>query len=106
LIPSLEKSDEVVPQLALMLTKDIPGGGILTGLILAAPFGAVMATVSCYLLVIASGLIKDIYLRFINPDASTKKVRYLTYTVMIAVGLMAIALNIRPVKFLQALVVF
>ena len=106
IIPHLDKPDEIVPQLALTLTSDIPGGGILTGLILAAPFGAVMATVSCYLLVIASGLIKDIYLRFINPAASPKKVRYMTYGVMIAVGLMAIALNIRPVKFLQALVVF
>jgi sodium/pantothenate symporter len=105
LIPHLDKPDEIVPQLALMMTSKIPMGGLLTGLILAAPFGAVMATVSCYLLVIASGLVKDIYLRFLNPQASEAQVKRVTYAVMIVVGLLAIAANIQPVKYLQALVV-
>lgn len=105
LIPHLDKPDEIVPQLAILMTSKIPFGGLLTGLILAAPFGAVMATVSCYLLVIASGLVKDIYLRFINPQAGEAQVKRITYAVMIVVGLLAIAANIQPVKYLQALVV-
>lgn len=106
LIPGLEKTDEIIPRLAVGLTQEIPGGSLLTGLILAAPFGAVMATVSCYLLVIASGLVKDIYLRFVRPQAHEAEIRRVTYAAMIGVGLLAIALNVRPVKFLQALVVF
>jgi sodium/pantothenate symporter len=105
LIPHLDNPDEIVPRLALMMTSNIPFGGLLSGLILAAPFGAVMATVSCYLLVIASGLVKDIYLRFLNPQAGEAQVKRVTYAVMIVVGLLAIAANIQPVKYLQALVV-
>jgi SSS family solute:Na+ symporter/sodium/pantothenate symporter len=106
LLPDLAKPDEVIPRLALASTADLPGGTVISGLILAAPFGAVMATVSCYLLVIASGLVRDIYLRFLRPHAGVREIRLLTAAVMILVGLLAIAANIRPVKYLQALVVF
>ena len=106
LIPSLDKPDEIIPQLAVMVTRGTPGGSLVAGLILAAPFGAVMATVSCYLLVIASGLVKDIYLRFLRSGASTREIRWVTYAAMIAVGLIAVGANIKPVRYLQALVVF
>lgn len=106
LIPQLDTPDEIIPSLAILATEGLPGGRALSGLILAAPFGAVMATVSCYLLVIASGLVKDLYLRFIRPMAHVNEVRMVTYAAMIAVGLLAIAANLRPVKYLQALVVF
>jgi SSS family solute:Na+ symporter/sodium/pantothenate symporter len=105
LIPNLDAPDEIIPQLALTATRDMPGGSLITGLILAAPFGAVMATVSCYLLVVASGLVKDIYLRFVRPHAPTREVRCITYLSMASVGALAIAANIRPVRYLQALVV-
>ena len=37
------------------------------GLILAAPYGAVMSTVSGFLLIVASGLVRDLYQRFLRP---------------------------------------
>src|SRR5690606_32532705 len=79
LIPQLDTPDEIIPRVALLVTRDIPGGTFITGLILAAPFGAVMATVSCYLLVIASGLVKDLYLRFFRTDAGEREIRAVTY---------------------------
>ncbi len=100
------KTDAIIPRLALVTTENIPGGSLIAGLILAAPFGAVMATVSSYLVVIASGLVRDVYQRFINPQAGTHDLRRLSYLVMIGVGAMAIAANIRPVDYLQAIVVF
>jgi SSS family solute:Na+ symporter/sodium/pantothenate symporter len=100
------KSDEVIPRMALWCTEGIPGGSLVTGLILAAPFGAVMATVSSYLVVIASGLVRDVYLRWIHPQATGREIRLVTYTVMIVVGLLAVGLNVRPVAYLQAIVVF
>jgi SSS family solute:Na+ symporter/sodium/pantothenate symporter len=105
LIPHLDEPDEIIPQLALTVTRGIPGGSLITGLILAAPFGAVMATVSCYLLVVSSGLVKDIYMRFLRPHATIREVRWVTYLAMASVGILAIAANIRPVRYLQALVV-
>ena len=102
----LKSSDEVIPRMSIELTKDLPGGTFISGLILAAPFGAIMATVSCYLVVIASGIVHDIYQRFINPNATEKQIRTLTHAAMIGIGVLAILANLKPVQFLQSLVVF
>lgn len=106
LFPKLEKADEVIPMLAMTLTEHMPGGSLVTSLILAAPFGAIMASVSCFVLVIASGLVQDIYLRFVHPHASPREIRLATNVAMVIVGLIGVAANIRPVQYLQALVVF
>lgn len=106
LLPALETPDEVIPQMALLLTSKLPLGSWLAGMVLAAPFGAIMATVSSYLLVIASGLVRDVYQRFISPAATEHELRRLTYAVMIVIGGIAVALNIDPVKYLQTMVVF
>jgi SSS family solute:Na+ symporter/sodium/pantothenate symporter len=62
--------------------------------------------VSAYLVVIASGLVRDLYQRFVNPQATEQQLKFWTRTAMISVGLVAVALNINPVRYLQAVVVF
>ena len=107
LFPNLgAQSDEIIPRMALVTTQGLPFSSFWAGLILAAPFGAIMATVSSYLVVISSGLVRDIYQRFIEPNASEGRLRFLSHTAMIVVGLVAVAANIQPVKYLQAMVVF
>ena len=107
MLPDLGKqSDAVIPRMALVLTEGLPLGSWISGLILAAPFGAIMATVSCFLLVIASGLVRDVYQRFINPQATQHELRRLTYIAMMLIGLVAMLLNINPVEKLQMLVTF
>ncbi len=107
LIPELPgKTDEIIPRMALLTTKDWPGGSLIAGFILAAPFGAVMSTVSSYLVVLSSGLVRDIYQRFLRPQATPTELRRAAYASMIFVGLVAIAVNISPVSYLQALIVF
>lgn len=108
IIPSLPpgKSDEIIPRLAITTTADLFGGSFLAGLILAAPFGAVMSTVSSYLVVIASGLVRDVFHRLINPAATTTELRRWSQLGMIAVGAIAVVANLRPVDYLQAIVVF
>jgi sodium/pantothenate symporter len=108
LLPALEssQSDEVIPRMAIAMTEGIPGGTFISGLILAAPFGAIMATVSSYLVVISSGLVRDVYQRFIKPDASERDLKRMAQLGMIAVGVLAVLANIYPVQYLQALVVF
>jgi sodium/pantothenate symporter len=107
LIPDLppHQSDEIVPRMALLTTRPLPGGSLITGLILSAPFGAVMATVSSYLVVIASGLVRDVYQRFINPEATPRELKRLAYLVMVVVGAIGLAANIDPVDYLQTIVV-
>lgn len=106
LIPDLAKSDEVIPRMSIMMTKGIFGGELISGLILAAPFGAIMATVSSYLVVISSGLVRDVYQRFVKPSASERDLKRMAQLGMIAVGVLAVLLNINPVQYLQALIVF
>jgi SSS family solute:Na+ symporter/sodium/pantothenate symporter len=106
IMPRLAASDEVIPRMALLTTSELPGGSFLAGLILAAPFGAVMATVSSYLVVIASGLVRDVYQRFLHPAANETEMRRLSYILMVVVGMIAVAANIKPVQYLQAIVVF
>jgi sodium/pantothenate symporter len=106
IMPDVAVSDEIIPRMSVALTQHLPGGTFITGLILSAPFGAVMATVSCYLVVIASGIVRDVYQRFINPQATDHEIRRMTHIVMIIVGLIALVANISPPAYLQALVVF
>jgi sodium/pantothenate symporter len=106
LMPNVVPEDEIVPRLALWSTREWPGGSLVSGLILAAPFGAVMATVSTYLVVIASGVVRDIYQRFLRPHAGDDEIRRASHVVMIVFGLIGVAANIQPVDFLQKLIVF
>lgn len=105
-LPRLAAADEVIPRLTFATTEGLPGGSLLAGLVLAAPFGAVMATVSSYLVVIASGIVRDVYQRFLRPQAGDAELRRLTRLSMVAVGLGAVLANIWPVAYLQAIVVF
>ena len=105
-LPRLSAADEVIPRLALGTTRDLWGGSLLAGLILAAPFGAVMATVSAYLVVISSGIVRDVYVRFVRPQAGDAELRRLSRLAMVAVGVVAVVANLRPVAYLQAIVVF
>jgi SSS family solute:Na+ symporter/sodium/pantothenate symporter len=76
------------------------------GVILAAPFGAVMATVSGYLVQAASGVVQDIYHRWINPQASDRTLQRISYGCMLLIGVIAMAGAMRPPEFLQAIIVF
>lgn len=105
MLPDLEKPDEVIPRMSLLVTKGLPFGSFISGLILAAPFGAIMASVSCFILVISSGLVQDIYVRFLHPAATEAQVRRATNVSMIGVGVIAVLANLDPPKYLQALVV-
>lgn len=108
LLPELAaKSDELIPRLSWLVTRDFPWGTgpFVSGLILAAPFGAIMASVSCFVLVIASGLVQDVYLRYLHPAATEKQIRRVTTNAMIAVGVIAVIAVLNPPVYLQALVV-
>jgi SSS family solute:Na+ symporter/sodium/pantothenate symporter len=108
LLPDLPvgKTDDVIPMLAMKVTSGLPFGEFVSGLILAAPFGAVMATVSSYLVVIASGLVRDVYQRFVRPAAASRELELLSYGVMTSIGVISVVTNLAPVDYLQAIVVF
>jgi sodium/pantothenate symporter len=105
LFPALTSADEIIPRLAIETTRSLPGGSLLGGLILAAPFGAVMATVSTFLVVVASGVVRDIYQRFINPKADDRTLKWVSRGTILAVGLVSVLASLKPPDYLQKFIV-
>jgi len=106
LIPGMESEpDRIMPQIAVELTQNI-GMGWLAGLLIAAPFAAVMSTVDSFLLMISSGLVRDIYQRNINPEVTEKKIKRLSYLFTMLVGLGALLGAMNPPEFLQYIIIY
>jgi len=106
LLPGWEsESDRIMPEMARVLTIGI-GLPALAGLLVAAPFAAVMSTMDSFLLLVSSALVRDIYQRDINPDASEKTIKRLTYIATICVGTIAMVGAINPPVYLQDIIVY
>ncbi len=106
LLPGLDhQPDSVMPEMIVFLTKNFHVAW-LAGLLIAAPFAAVMSTVDSFLLMISSGIVRDIYQRNINPDATEKQLKRLSYMVTLIVGTIALIGAINPPKFLQDIIVY
>ncbi len=106
LMPGMELfPDRVMPEFAAFLTA---GAGVpwLAGLLIAAPFAAVMSSVDSFLLMVSSGLVRDVYQGKINPQASERRMKILSYCVTTAVGVLAFLAVMHPPLFLQDLIVF
>jgi SSS family solute:Na+ symporter/sodium/pantothenate symporter len=106
LLPGWEtESDRIMPEMA-KVTTELINMPWLAGLLVAAPFAAVMSTMDSFLLMISSAVVRDIYQRNINPEASEKTIKRLTYAATIAVGLVAMLAAVSPPQFLQDIIVF
>ncbi len=106
LLPGWEsESDRIMPEMASAVTA-IFGVPWLAGLLVAAPFAAVMSTMDSFLLMISSSVVRDVYQRWIDPHPSEKRIKLLTYTTTFTVGIAAMIAAINPPRFLQDIIVF
>jgi hypothetical protein len=106
LLPGMEvDSDRIMPELAAKVTGDA-GVPWLAGLLLAAPFAAVMSSVDSFLLMVSSAVVRDIYQNRVNPNASEKRLKRLSYLVTVVVGTLAMLAVLNPPQYLQDLIVF
>ena len=106
LIPGMESEpDRIMPQMAVELTSNV-GMGWLAGLLIAAPFAAVMSTVDSFLLMISSALVRDIYQRNIDRDATEQAIKKLSYAFTMIIGLGALLGALHPPEFLQDIIVY
>jgi SSS family solute:Na+ symporter/sodium/pantothenate symporter len=101
IVPDLARPDEVMPSLVIKLANPY-----IAGLILAAPYGAVMSTVSGFLLIISSGIVRDVYQRFIRPQATEKEIEWASYSATVLVGIAVTLIALRPPEYLQLIIVF
>ena len=106
ILPGWEiEPDRIMPEMAKSLTSSI-GAPWLAGLLVAAPFAAVMSTVDSFLLMSSSGVVRDIYQRNINPQASEKTIKRLTYITTLAIGSAAMIAAVNPPQYLQQVIIF
>ena len=106
ILPGMDQeSDQIMPEMALQLTTSV-GMAWLAGLLVAAPFAAVMSTVDSFLLMISSALVRDIYQRNINPEAEEATIKKMSYLVTLFVGVAAMLGALNPPRFLQDIIVY
>lgn len=106
LLPGMEvDSDRIMPELAAKVTSNA-GVPWLAGLLLAAPFAAVMSSVDSFLLMVSSSVVRDIYQNRVNPNASERQLKRLSYLVTVVVGTLAMLAVLNPPQYLQDLIVF
>lgn len=103
LIPNTPVPDQIFPTIVVKYSSTI-----FAGIMLSAPFAAVMSTVSSLLLSTSSSIVRDIYQKNIIKDAEynelkMKKVNYITTAI---VSLVVMILSLNPPAFLQAIVIF
>jgi SSS family solute:Na+ symporter/sodium/pantothenate symporter len=105
LLPGWEiDSDRIMPEMVMYLTSNA-GAPWLAGLLLAAPFAAVMSSVDSFLLLFSSTITRDVYQQK-HPDASEAKLKKVSYAVTIVMGALAVLAMLKPPQFLQDLIVF
>jgi sodium/pantothenate symporter len=94
-------SDDAVPELAKVVAP-----GWLAGILIAAPFAAVMSTVDSALLVVSGAIVRDLGQKSFKLKLSESGMKRFTYIVTAGIGLVAFFLAISPPDFLIDLVIF
>ncbi|TDL31036.1 sodium/panthothenate symporter [Jeotgalibacillus sp. S-D1] len=95
ILPGIEVGDKVMPLIALEV---LPAW--LAGIVLAAPMAAIMSTVDSLLLLVSSSVVKDVYLNYIEPNASYTKVKKMSFGVTAILGILVFLLALDPPNLL------
>ncbi|MDP6447978.1 MAG: sodium/solute symporter, partial [Pirellulaceae bacterium] len=93
--------DQAVPRMAQAVAPRW-----LAGLLIAAPFAAVMSTVDSALLVISASIVRDLIQRSAGARLETSTTKKLSYFVTAGTGAIAFGLAVQPPPFLQPLVIY
>lgn len=101
LVPELAAADHAMPATIIAV---VPPW--LAGFVLAGPMAAIMSTLSSFLLVSASALVRDLYERNRGQPLEEKQARLWTTVATFAVAGIALLFALKPPDFLQYIVVF
>jgi sodium/pantothenate symporter len=98
---ALGEPDSIMPAMTRRIAHPL-----VAGLLLAAPYAALMSTVAAFLLMISSSLVRDIYQRTINPKVSDRTIKISSYVITGLVGVLVMIGALNPPGFLQYIIVF
>ncbi len=101
LVPDLETPDHAIPAVILATVPSL-----LAGLVLAAPLAAIMSTISSFLLVSSSAIVRDLYQRNVKHEISERTARWLTHVSTFVLAAVALGFALHPPEYLQYIVVF
>jgi sodium/pantothenate symporter len=101
IMPGIEVPDTVIPLVALQI---LPAW--LAGIVLAAPLAAIMSTVDSLLILVSSSIVKDVYINYLNPSASEKTVKRISFGVTTILGSIVFLLALNPPELLIFLNLF
>ena len=90
LFKGLADPEKVMPLLAMQLLPEW-----IAGVVIAAIVAAIMSTADSQLLVATSGVVEDVYHKCINPDASQKKLVFLSRLSVLFLALLAFLLALQ-----------
>ncbi|MUV38329.1 Sodium/pantothenate symporter [Lentibacillus sp. JNUCC-1] len=91
ILPGIEVGDKVMPLIALEVMPPW-----LAGAVLAAPMAAIMSTVDSLLLLVSSSVVKDVYLNYIDPKASGKRIKGMSIGITALLGVIVFIMAIDP----------
>jgi sodium/pantothenate symporter len=98
---TLGEPDSIMPAMALCVVPPL-----IAGMLLAAPYAAIMSSVAAFLLMISSSLVRDIYQRTINPEVTPRILKAASYFATALVGVCVLVGALHPPDFLQYIIVF
>jgi len=94
-IPDLQEVDKIIPILALKNLYPI-----LAGVFIGGPLAAVMSTVDSLLIISSSTLIKDLYVTYLDKNASEGKIKKISMWTSFLIGLLVFILSIKPISLI------
>ena len=101
LVPELARSDHAMPATILAV---VPVG--IAGFVLAAPMAAIMSTISSFLLVTSSAVVRDLYEQGARRSLDEEQAKRFSHLATFAVAGVALVFALQPPDFLQYIVVF
>lgn len=93
--PDVEVGDKIIPLLALKNLHPI-----LAGLFIGGPLAAIMSTVDSLLIMTSATIVKDLYLHYINKNATNEKIKKMSFVVSLIFGLIVFILALNPPQLL------
>lgn len=100
-MPGIDVGDKVIPLVALEV---LPPW--LAGIVLAAPLAAIMSTVDSLLLLVSSAIVKDVYINFVKPEATERRIKQVSFGVTGLLGVIVFLLALQPPELLIFLNLF
>ena len=89
--PGIDVGDKIIPILALKNLHPV-----LAGIFIGGPLAAIMSTVDSLLILTSATIVKDLYLHYIDKNASTEKIKKLSLLISLGFGLLVFLLSLNP----------